>query len=141
MWKVTGKIYVYGSGAVQKSAAKELKRNMIFNEKLVYVLEGKSESNIIIDSLSKNDVFFLLSLSGNNSFINNFALKLKAKGVKIISVSVAGNNELASISNFNIQFYSHPILIKRNEFKFWPTTQFFFINELLVLKYIQYTMS
>lgn len=132
------KIYVYGSGAVQKSAAKELRRNMIFSEKLVYIIEGKSELETILDKISKDDIFFFLSLSGNNSFMNSFALKLKLKGIKIISITVIGNNELASISNFNIQFYSHPISLKPNNFKFWPTTQFFLINELLLLKYIQY---
>lgn len=135
------KIYIYGSGAVQKDAAKELKRNMIFSNKLVYVLEGKEETNIILEALTNKDVFFLLSFSGNNSFVNNFALKLKAKGIAIISINLVGNNELASISNFNIPFYSHSIVIKRKDFKYWTTSQFFVICELLVLKYIQYSMS
>ena len=47
------KIYIYGSGAVQKDAAKELKRNMIFSNILVYVLEGKEETNIILEALTK----------------------------------------------------------------------------------------
>ena len=109
------KIYIYGSGAVQKDAAKELKRNMIFSNKLVYVLEGKEETNIILEALTNKDVFFLLSFSGNN--------------------------ELSSISNFNIPFYSHSIVIKRKDFKYWTTSQFFVICELLVLKYIQYSMN
>lgn len=36
------KNYVYGSGAVQKNAAKDLKRSMIFGNKLIYVIEGRN---------------------------------------------------------------------------------------------------
>ncbi|NSA20439.1 DNA-binding MurR/RpiR family transcriptional regulator [Clostridium saccharobutylicum] len=57
LFEKSDRIYVYGSGAVQKNAAEDLKRNMIFGNKLVYVLEGKSETDIILDILSSKDVF------------------------------------------------------------------------------------
>lgn len=132
------RIYVYGSGAVQKSAAKELKRNMIFGNKLIYVLEGREETNIILDTLSSKDVFFLLSLSGNNSFMNEFAWKLKEKGIKIISITQVGNNELASISDVSLQFYTHSILRNKNQMELYSTAQFFIINQILLLKYLEY---
>lgn len=132
------RIYVYGSGAVQKNAAKDLKRSMIFGNKLVYVLEGREESNIILDALSSKDIFFLLSLSGNNLFMNEFARKLKKKGIKIISITQVGNNELSSLSDVSLQFYTHPILVSENQMKLYSTTQFFLINQILLLKYLEY---
>ena len=138
LFEKSDRIYVYGSGAVQKNAAEDLKRNMIFGNKLVYVLEGKSETDIILDILSSKDVFFLLSLSGNNSFMNEFAYKLKQKGVKIISVTQIGNNKLASLSDVSLQFYTHPVLLNENKAEFYSTTQFFLINQILLLKYLEY---
>jgi RpiR family glv operon transcriptional regulator len=132
------RIYVYGSGAVQKNAAKDLKRSMIFGNKLVYVLEGREETNIILDALSSKDVFFLLSLSGNNLFMNDFARKLKEKGMKIISITQVGNNELASLSDVSLQFYTHPISISKNQMGLYSTAQFFLINQILLLKYLEY---
>lgn len=131
-------IYVYGSGEVQKNAAKELKRIMLFSNKLVYNLEGRSETEIILDSITEKDLFFMISLSGENSIINNFTYKLKQKGVKVASITVEGNNELSSISDFSIQFYSHPFMLSGHRDKYCATTQFFIINELLMLKYLKY---
>lgn len=135
------KIYAYGSGAVQKNAAKELKRNMIFGNKLIYVLEGREETNIILDALSSKDVFFLISLSGNNTFMNEFARKLKKKGIKIISITEVGNNKLSSLSDVSLQFYTHSIPINGNEMEIFSTTQFFLINQIILLKYLEYINS
>lgn len=135
------KIYIYGSGAVQKSAAEDLKRNMIFGNKLIYVLEGREETKIISDILTSKDVFILLSLSGNNLFMIEFARKLKVKGVKIISITQVGNNELASISDISLQFYTHSILVNQNKMEFCSTTQFFLVNQILLLKYLEYNSN
>ena len=131
-------IYVYGTGEVQKNVAKELKRVMLFCNKLVYNLEGSSEREIILNSLTQKDVFFLLSLSGENKSVNEFAKKLKKRNIKIISITKAGNNELAELSDFSINFYSHDINLNIHGDKYLATTQFFLINEIIMLKYLKY---
>lgn len=135
------RIYIYGSGSVQKSAAEDLKRSMIFGNKLFYVLEGREETKIILDALSSKDIFLLISLSGNNVFMNEFAIKLKQKGMKIISITQVGNNELASISDISLQFYAHSVLVGQNQIEFCSTTQFFLVNQILLLKYLEYNCN
>lgn len=131
-------IYVYGTGEVQKNVAKELKRVMLFCNKLVYNLEGSSEREIILNSLTSKDVFFLLSLSGENKSVNEFAEKLKERNIKIISIAKEGDNELVELSDFPIKFYSHDINLNKYGDKYWATTQFFLINEIIMLKYLKY---
>ncbi len=138
LFDASNRIFVYGSGEVQKNAAKDLKRSMIFGQKLVYVIEGREETNIILDTVTSKDVFLLLSLSGNNVFMNKFVYKLKDKGVKIISVTRVGNNELASLSDITLQFYTHPVFMEESRTSFYSTTQFFLINEIMLMKYLQY---
>ncbi|AJA49263.1 HTH-type transcriptional regulator GlvR [Clostridium pasteurianum DSM 525 = ATCC 6013] len=140
LFEKADKIYIYGTGSVQKSAAKDLKRNMIPVKKLIYVLEGREESNIILDYLSSKDIFFLLSLSGNNTFMNEFARRLKKIGIKIISITQVGNNELASLSDISLQFYTHSFSVN-GQIEVSTTTQFFLINQILLLKYLEYKMS
>lgn len=70
--------------------------------------------------------------------MNEFAQKLKEKDVKIISITQVGNNELASISDISLQFYTHPISVGENKTKLYSTTQFFLINQILLLKYLEY---
>lgn len=134
-------IYVYGTGEVQKNVAKELKRLMLFCNKLVYNLEGSAESKIILDSLTRNDVVIILSLSGENVSAIRFVEKLKEKGVKIITITRDCNNELSNLSDYHIKFYSHEINFAEDISKYWTTTQFFLISELIMLKYLMYQSS
>ncbi|WP_250278401.1 MurR/RpiR family transcriptional regulator [[Clostridium] colinum] len=127
------KIYSYASGSIQKSVCKFLKNSFLFSNKLLNVIEGREETQIVIKFLQKEDVFFIISLSGNDKFVNDFALKLKNKGVKVISITKDGNNELAQISDINLFFYTH--YIKDNVFS---TSAFFMISEILIFKYMQY---
>lgn len=132
------RIYAYGSGAVQKSSAKEIKRSLLSLGKLVNVLEGRDEISTIIRNLKENDMFFLISLSGENNFMNSFAKILREKNIKIISITQVGNNKLSQLSNVSIQFYTHPIAKIDEGLEIYPLSQFFVINEFLLLKYLEY---
>lgn len=135
------KIYAYGSGSVQKHASKELKRVMLFAGYLIHTIEGRDETRILLNHVSKDDVFFLYSLSGNNTFMNEFAERLKARGVGIISITQVGNNDLARLSDVNIQFYCHPVIKRENHADLEMASQFFLINEFLLLKLLDYKQS
>ena len=70
--------------------------------------------------------------------MNKFVHKLKQKGIKIISITQVGNNELASLSDVSLQFYTHPISVNENRMQFYSTVQFFLVNQILLLKYLEY---
>ncbi len=132
------RIYAYGSGEVQKNAIKELKRNLLTVGKLLNVIEGISEIGTITNYISDKDVVFLLSLSGENKRINNFAEVLNQKGVKIISITQSGNNSLSKLSDVNICFYTHEVACINENLQILSVSQFFIINEILMLKYLEY---
>ncbi|NLL29852.1 MAG: MurR/RpiR family transcriptional regulator [Clostridiales bacterium] len=132
------KIYAYGTGAVQKNAANEIKRTFLTVGRLINVLEGKDELYEIGRNLQENDLIFLLSLSGENKFINEFAMGLKEIGVKIISITKVGNNKLSQLSDISIQYYSHCVAKIDEGLEVFTVSQFFIINEFLLLKYLQY---
>lgn len=138
MLENAGRIYAYGSGFVQKNAVKELKRVMLFAGYLIHTLEGREETNIILNHVQENDVFFLYSLSGENSFFNEFAQRLKARKIKIVSITQVGNNELARLSDVSIQFFCHSVIKKEYRHDLNMASQFFLINEFLLLKLLNY---
>lgn len=135
------RIYAYGSGEIQNNAVKELKRTLLSVGKLVNVLEGKEELNTISNYMKEDDIIFLYSLSGENKLVNDFAKELKTKGLKVISISRSGNNTLSKISDISIQFYTHEAARLDNDLKIIIGSQFFLINEFLLLKYIEHKYS
>ena len=135
------KIYVYGTGEVQKNAAKELKRNFLYVGKLVDVIEGKDELEILNNYITEEDIIFLISLSGENKVINKFAKNLNKKGTKIISITQSGNNSLSKESDMSIQFYTHEVAQLEDNLQIFLSSQFFIINEFLLIKYLEYKYS
>ena len=134
-------IYAYGTGEVQSNAVKELKRNLLSIGKLVNVLEGNDELEIITNYITEEDMIFLISLSGENKTVNNFAKDLNDKGVKVISITESGNNTLSKISDINIQFYTHEVARLEDNLQIFSASQFFIINEFLLVKYLEYKYS
>lgn len=134
-------IYAYGTGEVQSNAVKELKRNLLSTGKLVNVLEGNDELEIITNYITEEDMIFLISLSGENKTVNNFAKDLNDKGVKVISITESGNNTLSKISDINIQFYTHEVARLEDNLQIFSASQFFIINEFLLVKYLEYKYS
>lgn len=135
------RVFAYGTGEIQNNAIKELKRNLLFMGKLVNIIEGKEEFESIVRYINKNDVIFLVSLSGENQLTNEIVKSLNKKGVSIISITKIGNNTLSQLSNINIQFYTHEAVRLEGELSIVPASQFFIINELLLIKYLEYRYS
>lgn len=137
MLKNAGRIYAYGTGTVQELAARDLGRLMLVLGYVVNVLEGKDETGVILNQVQKDDVVFLYSFSGDNSFVNEFAQRLKARGVKIISITQKGTNELSFIADVALQFYCHSVQYKNSRRDLYMVSPFYVINELMLLKLME----
>lgn len=133
-----GRIYAYGTGDVQKSAVKELKRVLLYGGYIVHVLEGREETRFILDHLKENDVFFLYSFSGENHFMNEFARCLKNRGIRIVTITRNGSNELSRMGDVSLQFYCHPIIQTKNHKDIYMAAHFFLINEFILLKLLEH---
>ncbi len=131
-------IYAYGSGSVQKSAAKALKCFFIVEEKLINVIEGREEREMAMRQMQPGDVVFLLSVSGNNPSINTYAQKLRELGVYLVSICQDGANELARLCDFQIPFYTQKLQIGRHGMPYYSAAGMFIIAETLSLKYAAY---
>lgn len=135
------RIYAYGSGEVQNNAVKELKRSLLSVGKLVNVLEGKDELKTVENYIKENDIIFLFSISGENKLINEFAKELKQKGTKVISICKSGNSTLSKVSDISLEIYTHEVARLDNDLRIVIGSQFFILNEFLILKYIEYKYS
>lgn len=131
-------IYAYGSGSVQKSAAKVLKCFFLLDEKLVNVIEGREEREMALHQMQPGDVMFLLSVSGNNTSMNAYARQLRAHGVYLVSICQDNANELARLCDFSIPFYTQQLQIGRSGLSYYSVAGLFIVVETLSLKYAAY---
>jgi len=132
-----GHIYIYGSGSVQRLAARDLKEKFFHSRKLMHVVDGPIEMRKLADRLPENDLTILISLSGNNVFMNQIAEQLHKKGRTIVSICRIQSNRLIHLSDINIPFFTHAIEVN-DMAPLWPTNMLFQINDFLMLRYLAF---
>ena len=132
-----GKIYIYGSGSVQHLAARDLQQKFFTGNKLMHVVEGEEEMRKLAELLNENDVVILISLSGDNTFVNRMAERIKQLGGVVVSICRIQSNRLIYLSDINIPFFTHRAKTGAGV-EYWPTNLLFQVNEFLILRYLQY---
>lgn len=138
MMEQAGRIFVYSTGEVQKNAAKEIKRCFTAANLLIHTLEGIEETRIIVNQLLPDDLFLMLSLSGENKVMNQFVEILKKKSIKIVSITGFAHSYLEKHSDFHIFFMTHEVQTQIKNHKVYMMTHYFLITELLFLRYLEY---
>ncbi|RGW44932.1 MurR/RpiR family transcriptional regulator, partial [Megamonas funiformis] len=96
------RIFVYASGHVQKNVASEISRLFVNYNVLVYEIKGPDEIGIILKNITENDLFIIISLSGESKKVVDVAQKLYLQKIPIISLTKLKSNTLATLSTENI---------------------------------------
>lgn len=128
-------LYVLGSGDFQDSAAMELKRSFLQVHKMFLPIESNQEFEVYEHLIQENDVIIIISYSGENKKIIEFAKALHIKHVSIISITTQQSNTLAKLSNE--QLYLPSIHIQPNV-HYEGFANYFMLIDFLVLNYIDY---
>jgi len=131
-------IYIYGVGMVQSSIKKELKRIFMTAGKIFYDLSGYKESDISLNIANSEDLFIIISVSGENKFLIDFASQLQVRNIPILSITKLKENTLSQMSDYNLYISSVTFLETINEMSYESVTSYFILIEILFLKYIEY---
>lgn len=132
------RMYAYGSGSVQKAAARMLKNYLIVEESLLHVIEGREEREMALRTMQPGDVVFLYSVSGNNPQMNEYAAQMREKGMKLVAICQDGANALVKLCEFKLPFYTQKFEIGRYAIPYHSSAGMFVISEILALKYAVY---
>lgn len=118
------RIFVYASGHVQCNV-------------LVYEIKGPDEIGIILKNITENDLFIIISLSGESKKVVDVAQKLYLQKIPIISLTKLKSNTLATLSTENI--YVTPIDLPATvDFEYKSMLGFFLAVEMWFVSYSQY---
>ena len=135
------RVFVYGTGVVQQNAAFEMKREFAYRQKILYVINGRVEIDTLLRSVSKDDVFIIISLSGENETSTNLVKFLNRLSIPVISICKEGDNFLSRNSNTCIQFKVSSFKTGYHDSFYSSTGHFFVIANMMFLKYLEYKSS
>jgi RpiR family glv operon transcriptional regulator len=107
--KAATQIYTYGTGYGQKTILEDFKRGLISSQRTVTALPTSVELRLNTAIMKRNDLLFIVSMSGQVDSIMNELIRLKEKGVIIVSVTEFTANPLASIATLQFYLQSTPI--------------------------------
>lgn len=96
------RVFIFASGYVQSNVAQELKRLFFYDNVLIYEISGREEFASIARSLTADDLFIFVSLSGETPLVVDFARHLQLLDVPFISITKLHDNTLASLSTVNL---------------------------------------
>lgn len=130
------RVFAIASGHTQRNATDELKRNFLTVDKSIFLLD-KSTPRSITSLITKDDILFAYSLSGENEDILDFIDNLKERPI-IASVTKLSNNRLSQIADYSIPFVTHEVFEYESRTKISPISQFYVVNDFLILKYISF---
>lgn len=132
------RIFVFGTGMVQKIVAKEFKRLFYFVDKRFYDFSGKTEYETITKYVNSDDLVIIISVSGEAAATIDFAKKVRVKETPIISITKQKKNPLAEISKYNL--YISTTTVEQNMYKgrYESMTSYYILAEMLFLRYLEY---
>ncbi len=129
------RVFVYGTGSMQVSVAREMQRKFLYVKKCIYVIAGAGELKPLLDMLTDGDVVIIVSLSGESEHAIACARALKIRNIPIISFTKLKTNQLARLSNETL--YAGTSLISSAVNDNYETSMLFFmLTEILLVKYM-----
>lgn len=131
-------IYVYSTGDVQRHAAKELKREFIYCKKIIYVIEGGTELDNVLQNSTKDDVFILISFSGDNETVVTLAKALKGMKIPTIGIAIDKKNLLSQYVDEYIGFKTSTFQTGYFNNEYCCSVHYFLITNMLFLRYLEY---
>lgn len=133
-------IYLISTGVTQKSQATELQRLFLLIGKPAQIIPGgdaKNEIRRILEYVNKDDLLFLLSLSGENTGLLDLLNILSIKEAKIVSITNFKDNSLSGRSDYSLYANSSRSPLPED---WWLQTSstFFMLIEAFAFGYVDY---
>lgn len=129
--------YVYGTGSIQNNVALEIKRSFLVVDKLFFTITSANESYIFADVITNEDIIIMVSYSGENSQLLDFARKLKTKSVPIIAITATKDNTLAHMADESL-YVEVPNLLNPLGPRYEGLVNYFTLVDFILVKYMDY---
>lgn len=135
------RIFTYASGYVQSNVIQELKRLFFYDNVMLYDVPAREEFRNLVQTLTKDDLFIIVSFSGESPTVTELAQALKLRDIPFISITRLHDNTLAALSTVN--FYISPARFQlydkeEDHVAFQSMMPYFVLAEVWYVKYCMY---
>ncbi|MBV5222015.1 MurR/RpiR family transcriptional regulator [Staphylococcus hominis] len=127
-------VYLYGTGRAQKNVAEEAQRILLTMHKNVIVLHDEHEIKMVLNYSNEDDLFFVISLSGETHQLTDITNLLQLRQRYFISVTTMKDNTLAQKANYNVYVSSHTFYLY-NDIDYSSFINYHIFFETLLRKY------
>lgn len=137
-----GRIFIYGSGDIQKLVCDYIKMLFLHSGVLVYNFDAIYINESFYNIITEDDVVILITLSGDSESIEKIAKKLKNRNVKTIAITKLKNSPMTKLSTENIYIYNSKVPLTADPTNLFESTSIlFFVAEFLLIKYNQWQQN
>jgi RpiR family glv operon transcriptional regulator len=137
-----GRIFIYGSGDIQKLVCNYIKMLFLHSGVLVYNFDAIYINEEFYNLITEDDVVILITLSGDSESIEKIAKKLKNRNVKTIAITKLKNSSMTKLSTENIYIYNSKVPLTADPNNLFESTSIlFFVAEFLLIKYNQWQQN
>lgn len=131
-------IYLYGTGNEQKSIAEEFKRIFLNFGKCCMDLFDYGECEFAKQSFDENDVFIIISLSGETREGIELLKLVQQTPVQTLSITRWNNNTIARMCSYNL--YAGTKMLNGMETQpYEVVSAFYMLLDILSVNYLEYT--
>ena len=134
----SNRVFAFASGYVQSNVVQELKRLFFYDNVLIYEIKGREEFRSILHTLTEDDLFIFVSLSGETPLVLDFAKQLRLREIPFISITKLHDNTLAGLSTVNLYISPVEFDIRGEEItpvSFKSMLPYFMLIEIWYVKY------
>lgn len=133
------RVFIYGSGQVQYNAAQELRKDFAYGKKIFFVIDGELEIDTTLRYANREeDVFILISLSGDSETVVTLAKALKQMRIKNIGIALDNHNLLSKYADQFLGFKATSFDTGFYDKRFTCTGHFYLVISMLFLRYLEY---
>ncbi|MGL9730893.1 MurR/RpiR family transcriptional regulator [Enterococcus sp. DIV0756] len=136
-------VYLLGTGVTQQNQAAELQRLLLLIGKPAQMIPASSQSNEfkrIIENITKEDLIFVFSLSGENQHLFNVLNVLSTYHSTIVSITNMQNNLLSGRADYSL-YASSSRSPNPNDWWLQTSSSFFLLIEAFAFGYVDYCRS
>lgn len=131
-------VYCYATGYSQRKVVEEFSKMLMLCDKRSIVIPVKTELDISMSMIKRDDVVIFVSLSGETESIKENILSLNARKIPVISLTKFSHNFFAEHAQFAYFYYSSSFPIQGKQHGARSLVSLSVLVDILFRKYVTY---